>query len=102
MIKNNTGKTVRVYYANTQKTNGAPSGDFVVVGGQSQLLSGFEINDDTATINFNALAWEQNKYVPASQSKTMAADKVYEITIPNSEDASQITVVEADASKYYQ
>jgi hypothetical protein len=101
MVKNNTGKSVRVYYANTQKANGAPNGDFVVVGGQSQLISGFEINDDTATISFNALAWEQNKQVPSSQSKTMAADKVYEITIPNSEDASQITVVEVDASKYY-
>jgi len=101
MVKNNTSKTVRVYYANTQKTNGSPGGDFVVVGGQSQLISGFEINDDTATINFNALAWEQNKSVPASHAKTMTADKIYEITIPNSEDASQITVVEVDASKYY-
>ena len=101
MVKNNTGKTVRVYYANTQKTNGSPGGDFVVVGGQSQLISGFEINDDTATINFNALAWEQNKKVPQSQSMPMAADKVYEITIPNNEDASQITVVEVNASKYY-
>jgi hypothetical protein len=92
---------VRVYYANTQKTNGSPGGDFVVVGGQSQLISGFEINDNTATIKFNALAWEQDKQVPASQSKNMAADKVYEITIPNNEDASQITVTEVDASKYY-
>jgi asparagine N-glycosylation enzyme membrane subunit Stt3 len=101
MVKNNSTKTVRVYYANTQKTNGSPGGDFVVVGGQSQLVSGFEINDDTASINFNALAWEQNKYVPASQSKQMLANKVYEITIPNSEDASQITVTEVDASNYY-
>jgi len=101
MVKNNSSKTVRVYYANTQKTNGAPGGDFVVVGGQSQLVSGFEINDDTKTISFNALAWEQNKQVPASASMPMLADKVYEITIPNNEDASQITVVEAEASKYY-
>ena len=101
MVKNNTSKTVRVYYENTQKTNGSPGGDFVVVGGQSLLISGFNINDDTATINFNALAWENNKYVPASQSKAMLADNVYEITIPNSEDASQITVVEVNASKYY-
>jgi hypothetical protein len=101
MVKNNSNKTVRVYYAQTQKTNGSPGGDFVVVGGQSQFISGFEINDNTTSINFNALAWEQNKYVPASQSMSMAADKVYEITIPNSEDASQITVTEVNASNYY-
>jgi len=101
MVKNNSSKTVRVFYANTQKTNGSPGGDFVVVGGQSQLISGFEVNDSTASINFNALAWENNKYVPSSQSKQMLADKVYEITIPNSEDASQITVTEVNASNYY-
>jgi hypothetical protein len=101
MLKNNSNKTVRVYYASTQKTNGSPGGDFVVVGGQSQLISGFEINDDAATISFNALAWEQNLKVPASQSKPMLSDKVYEITIPNSEDASQITVNEVNASNYY-
>jgi hypothetical protein len=101
MVKNNSNKTVRVYYANTQKTNGSPGGDFVVAGGQSQLISGFEIDDDTATISFNAIAWEQNKQVPASKSMMMLADKVYEITIPNSEDASQITVNEVNASNYY-
>ena len=101
MVKNNTGKTVRVYYANTQKTNGSPGGDFAVVSGQSQFITGFEINDDTASINFRSIAWVQNIQVPTSQSINMIADKVYEITIPNNEDASQITVTEVDAGKYY-
>jgi hypothetical protein len=101
MVKNNSNKTVRVYYANTQKTNGSPGGDFVVVGGQNQLISGFDAGNNTTTINFGANSWEQNKYVLAGQSMNMAADKVYEITIPNSEDASQITVTEVNASTYY-
>jgi hypothetical protein len=104
MVINNSTQTVRVYRSNTQMTNGNPGGDFVVVGGQRQLITGFEISDTTMTINFSGVAWEYPKYVPSGQSMTMAANKVYEITIPtgNDPDASGITVVEVDASKYYQ
>jgi hypothetical protein len=99
MVKNNSNKTVRVYYANSQKTNGSPGGDFVIIGGASELISGFEIGDKTNVIEFNALAWTQNKKVPVDV--TMEANKVYEITIPNSEDASDITVNGVDSSAYY-
>jgi len=101
LIKNDSNKTVRVYYSQTQKTNGTPSGDFVVVGGQRQIISGFESGDNTSNINFSAGAWTTNKQVPASQGKVMEINKVYEITIPINEDASQITVVDVDASIYY-
>jgi hypothetical protein len=102
MVINNASQTVRVYRSNTQMTNGAPGGDFVVVGGQRQLISGFEINDLTTVINFQALAWETPKYVPVTQEWSMIADKVYEITIPISGEASGITASEVNASKYYQ
>ena len=102
LIKNDSNKTVRVYYSQTQKTNGTPSGDFVVVGGQRQIISGFESGDNTSNINFSAGAWtEGNKQVPAAQGKVMQINKIYEITIPNNEDASQITVAEVDASSYF-
>jgi hypothetical protein len=99
MVKNNSNKSVRVYYANNQKTNGAANGDFVVTGGASQLVSGFEINDNANVIEFSALAWESNKKVPVNM--VMKANKVYEITIPNNESASDITVTEVEASNYY-
>jgi hypothetical protein len=100
MLKNNSQKTVRVYYGGQQKTNGAAGNDLVITGGASLLVSGFEIDDNTNAIEFNALAWEYNKKVPVNM--VMAANKVYEITIPNNENASEITVTEADSSKYYQ
>jgi hypothetical protein len=99
MVKNNSNKSVRVYYAGQQKTNGAVGGDLVIVGSESQLISGFDPNDNTNTIEFNANAWEQNKRVPVNM--VMAADKVYEIVIPNDEEASGITVTEKNASEYY-
>jgi hypothetical protein len=99
MVKNNSNKSVRIYYANNQKTNGGAGGDLVITGGASQLVSGFEINDNTNIINFGALAWEQNKQVPVD--KAMQANKVYEIIIPNNEAASGITVTEVEASAYY-
>ena len=100
MVKNNSSKSVRVYYVNQQKTNGgAGADDFVIAGGETQLVSGFEIADNTNNINFYALAWERNKYVPVDMP--MEANMIYEITIPNTEDASAITVTEVEASKYY-
>ena len=99
MVKNNSNKSVRVYYANQQKTNGSLSADFVIVGGASELLTGFEPDDDTTSINFAAVAWESNKFVP--ESITMQNDKVYEIIIPQNEEVSGITVTEVEASKYY-
>jgi hypothetical protein len=99
MVKNNSNKSVRVYYATQQKTNGSIGADFVIVGGASELLTGFEPNDDTTSINFAAVAWDSNKAVPVSMS--MQNDKVYEIIIPQNENASEITVTEVDASKYY-
>jgi hypothetical protein len=101
MVINNSGKTVRVHRAGMLMTNGAPVGDFVVVGGTRQLITGFDLNDNTNTINFRAIAWEDNhRYVPVNQA--MAFNKVYEITIPVSEVASAITVNEVDASVYYE
>jgi hypothetical protein len=99
MLKNNSHKSVRVYYAGQQKTNGGYGNDLVIIGGASQLVSGFETKDNTNAIEFNAMAWEQNKKVPVDMS--MAEDKVYEITIPENEEASGITVNEVDASVYY-
>jgi hypothetical protein len=100
MVQNQTNKSIRVYYANNQKTNGAAGGDLVITGGTSQLVSGFEINDTTNVIEFSAIAWAgQNKKVPVTMP--MLANKVYEITIPNSENAADITVTEAESSKYY-
>jgi uncharacterized protein YaiE (UPF0345 family) len=99
MLKNNSNKSVRVYYGSQQKTNGAAGNDLVITGGASQLISGFEINDNTNAIEFNAMAWVQNKKVPVDM--VMAADKVYEITIPSNEEASGITVTEVNASVYY-
>jgi hypothetical protein len=99
MVKNNSNKSVRVYYAQQQKTNGGISADFVVTGGHSELISGFEINDNTSSINFAALAWNENKYVPVEI--IMQAGMVYEIVIPKSENAAEITVTETDGSEYY-
>jgi hypothetical protein len=101
MVKNNSDKSVRVYYSTQQKTNGSISADFVIVGGAIELLTGFEPDDDTKSINFSAVAWTSNKFVPSSMSMTMQNDKVYEIIIPQNENASEITVTEVDASKYY-
>jgi hypothetical protein len=101
LVKNNSAKSVKVYYSTTQKTNGAAGVDFVITGGTSAMISGFEINDDTANINFSALTWTTgNKYVPVSMA--MQADKVYEIVIPQDEDAANISVTEVDLSAYYQ
>jgi hypothetical protein len=101
MVINNASKTVRVYYSNSQKINGgAPGSDFVIASGTRQLVSGFENGDNTNNINFRAPAWDPaNKQVPVSQ--VMSNDRVYEIIIPASEDASQITVTEKDGSTYY-
>ncbi|MDR1072800.1 MAG: hypothetical protein LBL45_03900 [Treponema sp.] len=100
MVRNNSNKSVRVYYVNQQKTNGAVGGDLVITGGDSQLVSGFEIGNDTNVIEFYALAWSgQNRRVPVDME--MKEDKIYEITIPSNEEASGITVAEVDASKYY-
>ncbi|MDR1901804.1 MAG: hypothetical protein LBQ88_05910 [Treponema sp.] len=99
MVKNLSNKSVRVNYANQQKTNGSADGDFVVVGGKNELISGFEIGDNTNVIEFSAVAWTENKKVPIDMS--MQANKVYEITIPSSENASGITVTEVAASIYY-
>jgi hypothetical protein len=99
MLKNNSQKSVRVYYGTQQKTNGAVGGDLVITGGTSQLVSGFEPDDNTNVIEFSAIAWVQNKKVPVNM--VMASDKVYEITIPANEEASGITVTEVDGSKYY-
>jgi hypothetical protein len=99
MLKNNSSKSVRVYYSTSQMTNGAAGGDLVITGGASQLVSGFETGDNTNIIEFSAIAWERNKKVPVDME--MEANKIYEITIPNNEEASGITVVEVDASKYY-
>jgi hypothetical protein len=99
MLKNNSTKTVRVYYANKQMTNGSAGNDLAITGGATQLVSGFETGDKTNVIEFYALAWEHNKKVPVDME--MKANKVYEITIPANEEASGITVTEVDGSTYY-
>jgi uncharacterized protein (DUF1330 family) len=99
-VKNNSSKSVRVYYAGQPRTNGSVGGDFVIRGGSSQLVSGFEPDNNTNVIEFDAPAWAgSKKKVPVSMD--MKEDKVYEIIIPNNENASEITVTEVDASKYY-
>jgi hypothetical protein len=99
MVKNNSNKSVRVYYANSQKTNGAASADFVITGGESGLMSGFASGNNTNVIEFYSPAWELNKKVPVDME--MKANKVYEITIPANENASDISVTEVDAETYY-
>jgi hypothetical protein len=99
MVRNESNKSVRVYYANSQRTNGVPGGDLVIPRGTSCLVSGFEVGDNTNVIEFYALAWERNLRAPVSM--VIQANKVYEITIPSSETASGITVIEADSSDYY-
>jgi hypothetical protein len=98
MVKNNSPKSIRIYYSNKQKTNEGV--DLVITSGASQLVSGFEINDNTNVINFRAPSWSPlQKNVPVNT--VMQASKVYEITIPSNENASEITVTEVEASKYY-
>jgi hypothetical protein len=99
MVKNNGTKSVRVYYANQQKTNGAAGGDLVITSGTSQLVSGFQTGDNTNVIEFSSVAWDQNKKVPVDM--VMAADKVYEITIPSNEEDSDITITEVNSNAYY-
>jgi len=99
MVINESNKGIRVFSGSTQKTNGAPAGDFIVSGGQRELVVGFEINDNTSAINFDAIAWQGAKrYVP--ESILMEASMVYEIRLPTSELASGITVNAVPASNY--
>ena len=100
LVINNSNRSIRVYYNSTQKTNGVMDSDFIVVSGTRALLTGFYIADNTSNINFRAITWgEDHRFVPVSI--TMEVNKVYEITIPVSEEASAITVVEVDASDFY-
>jgi hypothetical protein len=101
LVKNQTNKGVRVYIAGRQLTNGAIGGDFVLNTGSQQLITGFNTGDNINAINFGALAWQgANKYVPENQ--VMENEKVYEITIPISENAAEITVTEKDANEIYE
>jgi len=104
MVINNSAVGIRVFYSNTQKTNGAPQGDITVQSGQRLLFAGFEPEDLTTNLNFRAASWQTNhRYVPESQSMPMQRDKVYEVTIPSGAEpaASAITVTEVDASTYF-
>jgi hypothetical protein len=99
MVINDSNKGIRVFYSSTPKTNGAPGGDFIVSGGLRNLVVGFEVGDVLSNINFDAIAWQGTKrYVP--NSTTMAASTIYEIRLPASEVASEITVTPVDASTY--
>jgi hypothetical protein len=97
LVKNQTSKGLRLYYADQPKTNGEV--DFVIRTASSHLVSGFEVGANVNAISFKSPSWGQDKRVPVDM--VMKADKVYEITIPGSENASEITVVEAEASAYY-
>jgi len=106
MVINQSNVEVRVFYSQTQKTNGALSGDFIVLSGDRQIFSGFAAGDSTQNINFRAPSWSASggggdRYVPSSQNMTMAKDKIYEITIPQNGEASGITVTEVNVSTYY-
>jgi len=104
LVINNASVAVRVFFGNTQKTNGAPAGDIIVPSGQRLLFSGFEFGDSTTLINFRAASWQTNhRYVPNTQNMPMMFDKVYEITIPSGAEpsAADITVVEVNASNYF-
>jgi hypothetical protein len=96
LVKNNTSKAVRMYYAGEQKPLG---NDTVIVSGGVVMAGGFESGGNTNRIEFRSPAWEQNKKVLVDM--VMLADKVYEITIPANEEASDISVTEADVSAYY-
>jgi len=105
LVKNESDKTVRVYYSQTQKANGAPGGDFVVTSGRQLIFTDFEAGNNTSNINFRALAWTPdnggNRQVPAAQGMNMQINKTYIITIPRNENAADITVEEVDSSNYY-
>jgi len=79
LLRNNSGKTLEVFYSTARLTNGAIGGDFTVLSGDRQLISGFIAGDNTNLINFSAIAWETNKYV--TQNETMAINMVYEVII---------------------
>jgi hypothetical protein len=96
MVKNSSGKTIRVYHGTQQMTNGGD--DLVIASGSSQLVSGFELNDNTKDISFKSSAWTEDLKVPTDIGKNMLANKVYEISISNS---GAITVSEVAASTYY-
>jgi len=104
MVINNSSEGVRVFYSGSQKTNGSPSGDFVVNSGQRALFSGFEPGDQALNINFRSPNWGVNhRYVPESQNLAFAKDMVYEITIPSGATpaASAITVAGTAAVPYF-
>ncbi|MCL2186016.1 MAG: hypothetical protein FWB86_09225 [Treponema sp.] len=102
LVINSSDQGLRVHSGSTLLTNGSPSGDFIVRGGRSDLISGFDINANTTAINFRALSWTAPRYVPASQEMQMKSNKIYELSFPKNEDASAITILEVEASKYYQ
>jgi len=104
MVINNSSEGVRVFYSGSIRTNGSPSGEFIVNSGQRALFSGFEPGDDSVNLNFRSPNWGLNhRYVPESQSMPMLKDKVYEITIPSGAQpvAADITVTQHDAVPYF-
>jgi hypothetical protein len=79
LLINNSGLTVEVFYSSSRMTNGAIGGEFVVLSGDRQLISGFNADDNTNQLNFSAIPWTTRKYV--TQSTTMENNKVYQVTL---------------------
>jgi hypothetical protein len=102
-VHNNTDKTVRVYYANNQITNGSPGQDFTIRSGIPQLVSGFSAGQNTNGINFRSVAWQDaHRYITAGDSNVdMQINKVYKITL-NSDGSVVLEAPPANAEDFYQ
>jgi hypothetical protein len=93
LLINNSGRTVEVFLSSSRLTNGAIGGEFVVLSGDRQLISGFGTGDHTNLINFSAIAWATRKYV--SQDIVMESNKVYQVTLGVGGDSTTVDVKEA-------
>ena len=99
----NTGYSLRVYKTKgVQLTNGTIGTDWTIVPGDRALVAGFCEGDDTADIYLWTPAWTshgQDGFKKVNQSLVMHNDKVYQITV--SDNGNTTEVVEIEGSQIY-
>jgi hypothetical protein len=98
LLINNSGRTVEVFYSSSRLTNGAIGGDFVVLSGDSQLITGFDAGYATNYIGFSTIAWTTRKTV--SQEMTMENNKVYRVTL--GPEGNTTEVIELEGASFYE
>jgi hypothetical protein len=99
-VINGSNQGVRVFRSGTQMVTGTLQVDAILRDGGDDFFMGFEAGNNTNTINFRALAWgADHRFVPVDL--VMQKDKAYIITIPANGLAAGITVVEVEASQFY-